>query len=93
MTNSTAIGDGAKVTKSNQVVIGNEDVTDVVLRGAISGATSISCSPTIFTWDGTGDAPVPGKAGDMLVKTGNDTTAVAWAGGSVNYWIMINQVT
>jgi hypothetical protein len=36
ITNSTAIGANAQVTKSNQVVIGNNSVTETVLKGNVS---------------------------------------------------------
>jgi hypothetical protein len=41
--NVTAIGFGANATKSNQVVIGNEDVTETMLRGrvVIKGANAL----------------------------------------------------
>jgi hypothetical protein len=41
ITNSTAIGNGAQVTASNQVVIGNGSVTQTLLNGSVGiGTTS-----------------------------------------------------
>lgn len=42
--NSTAIGNGTFTTASHQVVLGNTNVTATVLRGAITGPTSLRLS-------------------------------------------------
>ena len=54
ITNSTAIGNGAQVTASNQVVIGNEKVTETLLHGK----TSVN-GVAVCLVDGTG---CPGTA-------------------------------
>lgn len=46
ITNSTAIGAGAQVNRSNQVVIGNANVTQTVLRG------NVSIGGRICVWNG-----------------------------------------
>jgi hypothetical protein len=41
ISNSTAIGAGSQVTKSNQVVIGDNNVTETVLRGKVIAGNKI----------------------------------------------------
>lgn len=94
MTNSTAIGYNAKVTASNQVVIGNANVTETIVNGAITGAASISCAPTIFVHtDEESLIPEPEKAGDILYKTYNNTAWVAVKSEYLYgyYWVRANE--
>jgi trimeric autotransporter adhesin len=50
ITNSTAIGNGAQVTASNQVVIGNSSVTQILMSGTLGiGVTSPSSSYSLVT--------------------------------------------
>ena len=70
ITNSMALGADAVVTKSNQIVIGDEAVTETNLRGHIIASTSV---PTVQSC-GTGPS-VQGSdvAGTISVGTGSVT--------------------
>ena len=45
--NSMALGNGAFTTASNQVVIGNTDVTSTVLRGAVTTDSTLTCRTAV----------------------------------------------
>ncbi len=69
VTNSTAIGNGAQVTASNEVVIGNSSVTKTVLNGAIAigGATAIGSDRSYYLPSYTVTTlPAAGTAGRMV---------------------------
>lgn len=101
MTNSTAIGANAKVTADNQIVIGDENVTETILRGVVT-APRINCSPTIFVHTGNQRKvnhdtslnfspdypPGPGKTGDILV---DQYWSEIYIGGQVGCpWVLIS---
>ncbi|MDO8631350.1 MAG: hypothetical protein Q7R41_12750, partial [Phycisphaerales bacterium] len=60
ITNATALGAGARATKSNQVVIGNGTVTETLLNGAVTNSLRVTggtlAAGKILTSDANGNA-------------------------------------
>lgn len=77
LTNSTAVGNDAKVTKSDQMVLGNASVTETIVRGVIKGtALTFATLPT---------ASSAGAGARSFITDCNSTTfAAAAAGGGAN---------
>ena len=95
VTNSTAIGSGAQVTASNQVVIGNGSVTQTLLNGNVGIGTTnpgqiLDVQGTVrmlgLTLTGNGAANGNVLVGNSVgVRTWMPVTTLLTSGGS-NYW-------
>lgn len=91
LTNSTAIGYNAKVSASNQVVIGNDDVTTTLLKGSVGIGTSapdslLTVEEGIYGKRGVRFSGLPTGVGTKAVRIdGNGVLSVAdtTAGGGL----------
>jgi hypothetical protein len=71
ITNSTALGYGAVVTASNQIVIGNTSVTAVTINGtATAGGLTVTAAPT-FSALTLGSVPFASTAGLLAQDNAN----------------------
>jgi len=71
--NSTAIGNGAFTTASNQVVIGNTDVTSTVLRGDVTTSGTMTCRTAVGT--------TPAGGGQALQIATTSGFGIYWGSG------------
>lgn len=72
--NSTAIGNGAFTTASNQVVIGNTDVTTTVLRGDVTTSGTMTCRTAVGT--------PPAGGGQALQIATTSGFGIYWGSGA-----------
>jgi hypothetical protein len=88
LTNSTAIGSLAKVTKSNQVVLGNSSVTETVLRGATTDNIAISGAATWKDGSTQTSSRVIGKTGggNLLTNASFESWASATSATDWGRW-------
>ena len=71
--NSTAIGNGAFTTASNQVVIGNSDVASTVLRGNVTTSGTMTCRTAVGT--------TPAGGGQALQIATTSGFGIYWGSG------------
>ena len=88
-TNSTAIGNGANTTASNQVVIGDANVTETILRGTVTtGGYTVATLPAAgtagrraYVTDATAPTFLGTLTGGGAVVTPVFDNGVAWVAG------------
>lgn len=84
-TNSTAIGSGAYTTASNQVVIGDTNVTSTVLRGAVTTSGELTCRTAVTTLPAGGGLAlsIGGDVASRGIYWGSGAPSAAAAQGSL----------
>jgi len=88
ITNSTALGANAKVTKSNQMVLGDSYVTETVVRGIVSASTSFRDTAAFSTTATRLAIYYPGTTGidNYQVSIRGDSDALPVAGDLLRAW-------
>ena len=81
ITNSMALGNSAQVTKSNQVVIGNSNVTETILRGDVLHDASFVAS-TLTSGTNAFDAQLTADTVTISGATVNDRYSVTLIGSA-----------